>query len=423
MLANVATALFGLADLWVIGRLGDASAQGAVELGAKFMLGVFTVFNFLRTGTIALTAQAAGRGDEAEQAAALTRSLAAAIVIGLMLLAIKPWAIGTGLSLLEAQGEVGEYARRYIDIRYWAGTAWLASAVLTGWLIGQRRVKTVLLVEILANAVHIALDLLFVLGFDWGVDGVAFATVTSEVLKLVLLAVLVTMVPASRSAWARAMQRSTWNSSALSRLFMLNRDLFIRTVLLTVALLLFARSGAQQGAVILAANGILFQIWMLSTLLLDGFESSSQVLCGEAKGANDRDKFTRTVRVTLIWGIVTGFAIGAIYLVIGRPFAASFSTDPAVANAASDYIIWVVVLPVLGVVSFVLDGVFVGAGWTRAMLGTMAVAMAIYCAMIFGMAPLENHTLWLAFGAFFMLRAAGQLAVMPRLVRATFQSS
>jgi len=109
--------------------------------------------------------------------------------------------------------------------------------------------------------------------------------------------------------------------------------------------------------------------------------------------------------------------------VIGRPFAASFSTDPAVANAASDYIIWVVVLPVLGVVSFVLDGVFVGAGWTRAMLGTMAVAMAIYCAMIFGMAPLENHTLWLAFGAFFMLRAAGQLAVMPRLVRATFQSS
>ena len=64
MLTNVATALFGLADLWVIGQLGDADAQAGVEIGAKFMMGLLVVFNFLRTGTIALTAQAAGRGDD-----------------------------------------------------------------------------------------------------------------------------------------------------------------------------------------------------------------------------------------------------------------------------------------------------------------------------------------------------------------------
>ena len=40
MLTNVATALFGLADLWVIGQLGDAEPQAGVELGAKFMLGL-----------------------------------------------------------------------------------------------------------------------------------------------------------------------------------------------------------------------------------------------------------------------------------------------------------------------------------------------------------------------------------------------
>ena len=170
MLTNVATALFGLADMWVIGRLGDAPAQGAVELGAKFMVGLFTVFNFLRTGTVALTAQAAGRGDASEQAAALTRALAIGLAIGLSLLAVKPFAIGIGLSILEAQGEVARHARTYIGIRYWAGAVMLVNFCLIGWLIGQRRVKTVLVVEVVANLLHIALDVEFVLWFGWGVS-------------------------------------------------------------------------------------------------------------------------------------------------------------------------------------------------------------------------------------------------------------
>ncbi len=423
MLTNVATALFGLADMWVIGRLGDAPAQGAVELGAKFMMGLFTIFNFLRTGTIALTAQAAGRGDSAEQAATLVRAVAASLGIGLILLLAQPLAITTGLTILEAEGQVADHARTYIGIRFWAGAAWLVNCVLVGWLIGQRRVRTVLAVEILANVIHIALDVAFVLGLGWGVSGVAIATVSSEVLKLLLLVALVGLVPAARTAWASARLRQTWNTIALRQLFTLNRDLFVRTLLLTAAMLIFARNGAKQGPVILAANGILFQMFMLSTLILDGFESAAQVLCGEAKGAGDRTRFVQTVRVSLIWGAATGVAISTAYLIFGDLFAASFSTDAEVARAASHYAGWVMLLPVLGVMSFVLDGVFLGAGWTRAMLATMAAAMAIYCGLLIFASPLANRELWLAFSLFFVVRAAGQVMLLPGLVRRTFSAS
>jgi multidrug resistance protein, MATE family len=422
MLTNVATALFGVADMWVIGRLGDASAQGAVELGAKLLMAMI-VFNFLRTGTVALTAQASGSGNANEQSAVLARSLAVAAVLGLALLAAKPWVIDTGLALLEANGEIERQARIYIGIRYWVMPAWLANAVLVGWLIGQRRVRPVLAVEIGANAIHIGLDVLLVLGFGWGVAGVAAATACSELLKLGMLAILVARSPASQSAMASLTEASTWRGSALARLFAMNRDLFVRTLLLTAAIMLFARSGAQQGPTILAANGILFQLFMLSTLLLDGFESSSQVLCGEARGADDRERFSQTVRATLMWGMVTGLAISAVYLVAGRLFAASFSTDPQVAAAATRYAWWVALLPILGVVSFVLDGVFVGAGWTRAMLVTMAMALAVYCGTIFGLAPLANDMLWFAFALMFVVRTAGQLAMMPRLTRDSFRPS
>ena len=168
MLTNVATALFGLADMWVIGRLGDAPAQGGVEVGAKLLMALLIVFNFLRSGATALTAQASGRSDEGEQAAVLVRGLAAALGIGALLLLAQPLVLRLGLEMLGAAGEVAAQARTYVEIRYWGGLAWLLNAVLTGWLIGRRRVREILVVEVGANLLHIALDLAFVLGLELG---------------------------------------------------------------------------------------------------------------------------------------------------------------------------------------------------------------------------------------------------------------
>ncbi|MEA3063885.1 MAG: multidrug resistance protein family, partial [Sphingomonadales bacterium] len=187
MLTNVATALFGLADLWVIGQLGQAGPQAGVELGAKFMMGLLVVFNFLRTGTVALTAQAAGRGDEEAQAATLARALGVALAVGLILLALKPLIVPWGMRALAASGGVAREAGVYVGIRYWGGLLWLANAALTGWLIGRRRVRAVLWIEVGANLVHIALDVAFVLGLGWGVAGVAAATLMSEGGKTVAL--------------------------------------------------------------------------------------------------------------------------------------------------------------------------------------------------------------------------------------------
>lgn len=417
MLTNVATALFGLADMWVIGRLGDAAAQGAVELGAKFMMGLLIVFAFLRTGTVALTAQAAGSGNRGEQAAVLVRSLAAALAIGMVLLLVRPWAVEGGLALLEAEGRIAGNARVYIDIRYWVGTAWLLNCALGGWLIGQRRVRLILVTEIVANVVHVVLDLALVLWAGWGIAGVAAATACSELLKLALLAAAVAREPAAGAALAAVRGRATWDGTALRRLFSLNRDLFLRTVLLTVAMLLLARSGARQGPVVLAANGILFQIFMLSSLIVDGFESATQVLCGEAKGKGDRARFVLVARTALAWAFLTGLAICIVYLVFGGALASSFSTNPEVIAASASCMGWIALLAVLGVFVSVIDGIFVGAGWTRAMVVTMAGAMAVYVAALQLAAPLGNGGVWLAFSLLFVVRSAGQLYLLPGLVR------
>ena len=423
MLTNVATALFGLADMWVIGGLGDAPAQGAVEIGARFMMALLIVFNFLRSSTVALTAQAAGRLDEEGQAAALTRALAAALAIGAALILAQPLATPLGLAMFDASGEVQALARAYVGIRYWGGLAWLINAVLVGWLIGRRRVRAVLAVEVGANLIHIALDLLMVLGLSLGVAGVAVATLLSEVVKLALLAAIIAREPPARRALALARDRATWRAAELGELFRLNRDLFGRTLLLMAATVAFTRSGAQQGATVLAANAILFQLFMLAALMLDGFESAAQVLCGEALGARDRPRFEALVRSLLAWAGGWAGLIALVYWAAGAQIAAAFSTDPAVIAAAQRHAGWAAALPLLGVASFVFDGVFIGSSWTRAMLLTMAAALAAFLLALRLFGPLGNHGLWLAFGLFFVARGLGQALAIPALTRRSFAGS
>ncbi len=423
MLTNVATALFGLADMWAIGRLGDAPAQGAVELGAKFMMALLNVFNFLRTSTVALTAQGAGRGSTRAQAETLARALAVALGIGTVLLLAMPLAIPFGLDLLGAKEALRESARHYIAIRYWAAPLWLGNCALVGWLIGQRLVRHVLVVEVTANLLHVALDMLLVLLAHWGVAGVAIATLTSECFKFIVLGILVLRRSDGRGALTSFAARTTWRRRELAALFALNRDLFLRTLLLTAAMLLFARSGAQDGPVTVAANGILFQLFMLAALILDGFESAAQVLCGEALGARERTRFDKAVRSAMLWAGAAALAMTLAYAVGGEVLATRFTTDPAVAALSATYVPWLAVLPLAGFTSFVLDGVFVGTGWTRAMLGTMALALAGYVLLLWLLHPLGNAGLWSAFTVFFLLRGAGQLVLIPRKTRSSFSTS
>lgn len=183
---------------------------------------------------------------------------------------------------------------------------------------------------------------------------------------------------------------------------------------------LMTRAGAQQGAAVLATNAILFQMFMLSALILDGFESAAQVLCGEALGAGDRARFRRLVRALALWAGLGAAVIAVVYLFAGRHLAASFSTDPQVAALTGVYVGWAVALPLAGVLSFVLDGVFIGSSWTRAMMLSMAGALVVFLLVLTLARPLGNQGLWLAFSVFFVMRGLGQSAMLPGLIRRSF---
>ena len=71
------------------------------------------------------------------------------------------------------------------------------------------------------------------------------------------------------------------------RLFVINRDILIRTAALIVAWGFFAAQGARAGDVVLAANSVLHNFMLVGAFFLDGFASAAEQLCGRAVGARD----------------------------------------------------------------------------------------------------------------------------------------
>lgn len=420
MITNVATALIGIGDMWIVGQLGDAPTQGAVDIGARLFAVLFTVMNFLKTGTTGLVAQAGSRTGLKQQAQVLLQGLLVGLVIATLLLLARPVVLPTMLDLLGADGEVREAAGSYAGIRYWSAPAVMANFAAIGFLVGQRRMKTVLVVEIAYNFLNVALGLLLALQLGWGIAGIGWSSLIAEYAKLMAVALIVLRGDTRRAIGERIATGGIARLDELRPFLSVNRDLFVRTLILTIALAVITRISAERGAVTLAANGIIYQLFIFTALLLDGFENAAQVLNGERAGANDRRGFAAYIPAILLRGLAVAALTAAIFALFADAILASFAATPEVRVIAHSLAPWLAVIPFAGVAGFVLDGVFVGASWTRALLIAMASATAVFAVALWLSWPLGSHGLWLSFVIFLIARAAFQGIMLPRLMRSSF---
>ncbi len=225
-------------------------------------------------------------------------------------------------------------ARTYAEIRYWTAPAVMANLALIGFLVGQRRMTAVLVFEIVYNLANIALGLWFVLALDFGIAGIGWSSFIAEYGKLALVGAFVFRGAVGAAVWTALRQGTGIGWTALRPFLSVNRDLFLRTVVLMLALAALTRLSAERGAVVLAANGILYQMFVLTALLLDGFENAAQVLNGERFGARDRAGFVAVIRATLWRGFAAACVVALGFALFADPLLANFAATDAVASAA-----------------------------------------------------------------------------------------
>jgi MATE family multidrug resistance protein len=394
VLGNITVPLLGLVDTGVVGQMGLATPIGAVGIGAVILTGLYWIFGFLRMGTTGFAAQAIGAGDGAENASILIRALGIAAMGGLAIIILQTPLFAFGFWLSPASNEVEVLARAYMQIRVWSAPFLIATFAITGWLVAAERTRDILVIQLLMNGVNIGLDLLFVLGLGWGVQGVAVATVIAEISGCGL------------GLWycRAAFEDAPWrdrarllDSAKLKRFTSVNADIMIRSLLLQSIFMSFLFFGAGYGDTRLAANHILLQFLTVTAHAMDGFAFAAESLVGQAMGAKKRAAFRRAAVLVSCWCFGAGLLLALMFWVFGGTIIDWLTTASDVRRAARDYLFYMALTPLLSAAPFMLDGIFIGATRTRDMRNMMVMSTVIYFAAVLILAPVfDNHGLWIA---------------------------
>lgn len=420
ILSNISVPLVGAVDTAVVGHLPEPDSIGAVALGALIFTFLFWGFGFLRMGTTGFVARAYGANDEQALSDTLFRVLMLATVLGLIIIAMGYPLIHFALYLLDSSDNIESLASSYATIRIWSAPATLSIYVLTGVFIGLHNMRYVFVLQLAMNIVNVLLDLLLVLVFDMGVEGVALATLIAEYLAA-LLGFWLLRKPLAKAYrqlnWVRLLERN-----AIMALMKANGDIFVRTLCLVFSFGYFTAQSASMGDVILAANAILMHLQSILAYALDGFAHAAEALVGSAYGGGKQAQFKRAVKLTTIWGLVCALIISLVFWLFGGFILQLFTSIDAVLLTAANYLPWTIIAPVISIWSFQLDGIFIGTGHTREMRNAMIFSMLVYLALLVLLVPsLGNYGLFLSLTLFMIFRALTLAFYYPSIVKAMDQ--
>ena len=419
-LAYLTTPLVGVVNLGVIGQLGDPALVGGVSIGALVFDFVFVTFNFLRSGTTGLVAQAFGANDRHEIVATFFRALIIAIVVGLAVLLLKDPFLAIALRAIGGSDAVQAATSDYWHIRVLATPFALTNYVVLGWLIGLGRAGYGLLLQTILNGLNIVLSVVFVHYLALGVPGVGWASFAAETATAILGIVIVF---ALMDHGARPSRATLLARAAFGRLFALNRDIMIRSFTLLFAFAFFTARSAAAGDVILAANEILLNLTIVAAFFLDGLAAAAEQLAGRAVGARYRPAFERSFRLVVIWGIGVAVVVSLVLWLAGPTIVDLMTTSESVRQTARVFLIWAALFPVVGTLAYQFDGIFIGATWSRDMRNMMLLSVLAFLVAWFSLTPFfGNHGLWVALLVFLSARSITLYWRMRRLVPLTFST-
>jgi MATE family multidrug resistance protein len=420
MIANLTTPLIGIVSTMAIGRLGDAPLLGGVAMASVMFDCIFWLFAFVRMSTTAFAAQSLGAGETTELRAILVRGFIVAAVIGTALILLQIPLASLLFGAMGGSEAVTHAARTYFTIRIWSAPLVLVNYVILGWLIGLARARLALGLQVAINITNAVLTVLLVLVLDAGIAGAAIAAVAAESVGL-LLGILVT---GHLTQWRLAIERrSLFERAKLTHMLAVNRDIMIRTAALIAVWLFFTAQGARAGDVALAANSVLNNFLLVSAFFLDGLANAAQQLCGQAYGARDKDAFSGAVRRVIAWGFGFSLAVSACFLLLGPSLIDIMTASKDVRDTASDFLIFVIVSPLLAVFAFAFDGVYIGATWARDMRNLMLASLAVFLTAWFSLRAFGNAGLWGALLAHYAARGGLEAARYPALLRASFTAA
>ena len=401
IISNISIPLVSAVDTILMGHLSTLHLAALGIVGMIFLF-LYGTINFLRMGTTGITAQAYGRKDNEDITLTLYRALFVAFSLGVLFILFKDTILSISFYLMNVESSYYSYAQSYFDIRIFTAPAVFMTYVLIGWFFGMQNAIFPLLITIVINVANILLSYYFVNTLEWGIEGAAYGTLLSQYVGLALGFVLLWRY---KNEFHPTSFSHILKGRELLRFLHINRDIFIRTLILTFGFAFFYAQAAKHSAETLAVMILLLQFVIWFAYVLDGFANAAESLVGKFYGAKDWQAFMRVIRYIFWWGFSFTLGYMALYLLLGERIVMLYTNQNELINQTVEYLPYVVVLPLLSFVGYVWDGVFIGMTATKAMRDSVFIATLLYIGFFYLLK--EWHfilALWGSFMLFFLFR-------------------
>jgi multidrug resistance protein, MATE family len=413
IISNITIPLLGMVDLALMGHLEDKVYIGAIALGGMIFNFIYWGFSFLRMSTSGFTAQAYGARNITEIVMILSRALIVAAAGAALLLLLQYPIAAFSFRLIGGSEQVENLAREYFHIRILAAPATIGLYALTGWFLGMQNARIPMFITLLVNIMNIGLSFMFIKVFHMRADGVALGTVLAQYSGLILA---IWFLHKFYGKYFRHWQKGKLLSKkAILQFFMVNKDIFIRTLCLIFALSFFTTQSARNDDAILAVNTLLMQFFMLFSFIVDGYAHAAEALTGRFVGSRNKVNLRVTVRLLFYWAAGIAIIFTLIYAVAGRYLLLVLTGNSEIIMAAQEYLPWIMLVPVITFPAFIWDGIYIGATASVAMRNSMLIStLVLFLPAYYILEPvLGNHGLWLAF-LIFMAGRGITLTVMAK---------
>ncbi len=405
IVSNISIPLVSAVDTILMGHLSSLhlAALGIVSMIFLFLYGSI---NFLRMGTTGITAQAYGRKDQEGISKTLYRALFVAFVVAVLFMLFQDIILEVSFYLMNVDASYQEYAKDYFHIRIYTAPAVFMLYVLMGWFFGMQNALYPLIVMILLNVANIVFSYYFVNILDMGIEGAAYGTLIAQYVGLILAFVLLLRYRDKLHLFGLA---EVLKYNELLKFLNINKDIFIRTFILTFSFAFFYSQAAKNSEETLTVMILLLQFVIWFAYTLDGFANAAESLVGRYYGARDWDNFSRVIRYLFYWGFGLTVLYMIFYATLGEFILNLYTNQTELIEQTLPFMPYVIFLPLLSFTAYIWDGVFIGMTATRAMRNITIWATVVYLGLFYLAKGYDfSYALWISFMLFFLFRGLFQ---------------
>ena len=415
--SNLAIPLVGMVDTGLMGNLGETKYLAATSISTSVMTMIIWSFGFLRMGTVGIVSQALGKGDYNTIVKTLLRNFILAIGISLIIILLQPFIFLLIQNFFKTSLETQDLIKTYLIVRVFSVPAELVIYILIGFYLGIQKTKISSLLIITLSTLNIVFSSFFVLSYDLNVLGVALGTLLASYITFLIFSFFTYNYIIKQFKIIPKFEK-IFIKSKIFKLFSINIDIFIRTLMLTFSFLWVTHLGSKLGEDYLAVNTILMQFIILSAFFLDAYAFSSEGIIGYIIGKKNKLSFLSVVKESIQLSFITAVIISILYIFFFKEMI-NIITDIEILRFISyKHFIWIIIIPPVASFCYQLDGIFIGASQTKEMRNAMLISVISFIIISSYLTKfLGNHGLWFSLMLFMILRAVTLRFYFNRILR------